>query len=65
MRAPGAVTSIAVRLGDPDALAAAKAGGVIAVAGPELVVEDWRQIQHGLFSAMFLEELRCSSRCCS
>lgn len=56
LRAPGAVTSIAVRLADPDALAAAKAG-VIAVAGPELVVEDWRQIHRGLFSAMFLEKV--------
>ncbi|MCY1069535.1 FtsX-like permease family protein [Nannocystis sp. RBIL2] len=56
LRAPGAVTSIAVRLGDPDALAAAKSG-VIAVAGPELVVEDWRQIHRGLFSAMFLEKV--------
>ncbi|WP_338089088.1 ABC transporter permease [Nannocystis pusilla] len=56
LRAPGAVTSIAVRLGDPDALAAAKSG-VVAVAGPELVVEDWRQIHRGLFSAMFLEKV--------
>ncbi|MCY1053738.1 FtsX-like permease family protein [Nannocystis sp. SCPEA4] len=56
LRAPGAVTSIAVRLGDPEALAAAKAA-VVAVADPELVVEDWRQIHHGLFSAMFLEKV--------
>ncbi|MBZ5714407.1 ABC transporter permease [Nannocystis pusilla] len=56
LRAPGAVTSIAVRLGDPEALAAAKAA-VVAVAGPELVVEDWRQIHRGLFSAMFLEKV--------
>jgi len=56
LRAPGAVTSIAVRLGDPEALATAKAG-VVAVAGPELVVEDWRQIHRGLFSAMFLEKV--------
>ncbi|WAS97650.1 ABC transporter permease [Nannocystis punicea] len=56
LRAPDAVTSVAVRLGDPDALAAAKAG-VVAVAGPSLVVEDWRQIHRGLFSAMFLEKV--------
>lgn len=56
LRAPGAVTSIAIRLGDPDALAAARAG-VVAVAGRPFIVEDWRQIHRGLFSAMFLEKV--------
>src|SRR5690606_23583037 len=53
LRAAGAVPSIVVRLDDPDALDEARAG-VVAVAGSPLVVEDWRQIHRGLFSAMFL-----------
>jgi lipoprotein-releasing system permease protein len=56
LRAPDAITAIAVRLRVPDDLAAGKAA-VLAVAGAPLEVEDWRQIHRSLFSAMFLEKV--------
>lgn len=56
LRAPDAVTTIAVRLRRPSDLDAGRAA-VAAVAGEPLVVEDWRQIHRGLFSAMFLEKV--------
>lgn len=56
LRAPDAITAIAVRLRAPDDLAAGKAA-VLTVAGAPLEVEDWRQIHRSLFSAMFLEKV--------
>lgn len=56
LRAPDAVTTIAIRLRRPDDLAAGRAA-VAAVTDAPLVVEDWRQIHRGLFSAMFLEKV--------
>lgn len=56
LRAPDAATAIAIRLREPDALAAGKAA-VAAAAGDAFVVEDWRQIHGSLFSAMFLEKV--------
>lgn len=56
LRAPDAATALALRLRDAEALAAGKAA-VAAIAGPSFVVEDWRQLHQGLFSAMFLEKV--------
>lgn len=56
LRAPDAVTTIAVRLRRPDDVDAGRAA-VAAVTDAPLVVEDWRQIHRGLFSAMFLEKV--------
>jgi lipoprotein-releasing system permease protein len=56
LRAPDAITAIAVRLRRPDELAAGKAA-VAAVARAPLQLEDWRQIHRSLFSAMFLEKV--------
>lgn len=56
LRAPDAVTTITVRLRDPEVLTSVRAA-VVAAAGDAFVVEDWRQIHRGLFSAMFLEKV--------
>ncbi len=56
LRAPDAVTSIAVRLRRPDDLDAGHAA-VAAITDAPLMVEDWRQIHRGLFSAIFLEKV--------
>lgn len=56
LRAPDAVTTVAVRLRRPEDIDAGRAA-VAAVTDAPLVVEDWRQIHRGLFSAMFLEKV--------
>lgn len=56
LRAPDAATSLAVRLRDASGLEAGKVA-VAGIAGPPFVVEDWRQLHQGLFSAMFLEKV--------
>lgn len=55
------VTGIEVKLEDVDAIDEGKAAveGAVAVAGraDELLVEDWRDLNRNLFSAMFLEKV--------
>jgi lipoprotein-releasing system permease protein len=51
------VTAIEVRLHDLDAIDAGKAAVTAAVAGSDLVVLDWRDLNRDLFAAMFLEKV--------
>jgi lipoprotein-releasing system permease protein len=55
-RAGAQVHAVEVRLRDGAAIDAGKAAVEAAVAGRELVVEDWRDQNRDLFAAMFLEK---------
>ena len=59
-RADTQVTAIEVKLRDVAEIDAGKAAVTAAVAGTGLVVEDWRDQNRDLFSAMFLEKVAMS-----
>lgn len=59
-RAGVQVTAIELKLRDVAAIDAGKAAVIAALAGAGLVVEDWRDQNRDLFSAMFLEKVAMS-----
>ena len=59
-RADAQVTAIEVKLRDVSEIDRGKAAVIAAVAGTGLVVEDWRDQNRDLFSAMFLEKVAMS-----